>query len=53
MKELTQLFGDLRVDRPSFIRISRLNWIGRFKRRDSKRKVSRGFNNNLQGIRVR
>ena len=40
-KELMQLFGDL--DRLSFVRISRLNWIGHVSRMDSKRKVSQVF----------
>ena len=33
-----QLFEDL--DIPSFVRISRLNWIGRVNRMNSKRKVN-------------
>jgi hypothetical protein len=45
-----QLFGDLDV--LSFVRRSRLNWIGHVKRMDSKRKVSQVFNNNLQGSRL-
>jgi len=43
-KELLQLFGDL--DKLSFVRISRLNWIGDVNRMDSKRQVSQSFNNN-------
>jgi len=35
-KELVQLFGDLDV--LSFVRISRLNWIGHVNRMNSKRK---------------
>jgi len=50
-KELMQLFGDL--DALSFLRISRLNWIGHVNGMDSKRKVSHVFNNNLQGTRLR
>jgi len=34
IKALTQLFGDL--DTVSYFRISRLNWIGRVNRMDSK-----------------
>jgi hypothetical protein len=36
-KELLQLFGDLGI--LSFVRISRLNWIGHVDRTDTKRKV--------------
>jgi len=36
----------------SFVRISQLNWIGHLKM-DSKRKVSKVFNNNPQGSRQR
>ena len=50
-KELLQLFGDLDIH--SFVRISRLNWIGHVKRMDSKRKVSQAFDNNPQGRRLR
>jgi hypothetical protein len=50
-KELMQLFGDL--DILSFVRISRLNWIGRVNRMDSERKVSQVFHNNPQGSRLR
>ena len=51
-KELKQLFGDL--DILLFVGISRLNWIGRVNRMDSKRKVSPVFsNNNPQGSRLR
>jgi len=46
-KELMQMFGDL--DILSFVRISRLNWIGRVNRIDSKRKVSQIYTNNPQG----
>ena len=46
-----QLFGDL--DTLSFARVSRLNWIGRVNRMDSKRKVSQAFNNHPQGSRLR
>jgi len=45
-----RLFGDL--DILSFVRISRLNWIGQVYRIDSKRKVSHLFNNNAKGRRV-
>jgi hypothetical protein len=48
---LMQLFGDLGT--LSFIRISRLNWIGYASRMDNKRKVSRVFNNNPQRSRLR
>jgi hypothetical protein len=37
-KELLQMFGDL--DILSFVRISRLNWIGHVNRMDTKRKVN-------------
>jgi hypothetical protein len=50
-KELMHLFGDL--DILSFVRISRLNWIGHVNRMDRKRKVSQAFNNNPQGSRLR
>jgi len=50
-KELMQIFGDL--DTLSFLRISRLNWIGHVYGMDSKRKASHAFNNNLQGSRLR
>jgi hypothetical protein len=43
-KELKQVFGDL--DILSFVRISRLEWIGRVNRMESKRTVSQVFNNN-------
>ena len=39
-----QLFGDL--DILSFVRVSRLDWIGRVNRMDSTRKVSQVFNSN-------
>jgi hypothetical protein len=42
-----QLFGDL--DTLSFIRGSRVNWIGLFDRMDSNRTVSQVLNNNPQG----
>ena len=42
-----QLLGDL--DLLSFVRISRLIWIGAVNRLDTKRKVSQVFNNNPQG----
>jgi hypothetical protein len=50
-KELKQAFGDL--DILSFVRISRLEWIGRVNRMESKRTVSQVFNNNPQGSRPR
>jgi len=50
-KELTQLFGDL--DTLSFLRISRLDWIGHVNGMDSKRKVSYVFNYNPQATRLR
>jgi hypothetical protein len=43
-KELLQLLGYL--DILSFARISKLNWLGHVKRKDSKRKVSKVSNNN-------
>ena len=46
-----QLFGDLDV--LSFVRISRLNWIGHVNRMDSKRKVSQVFNSDPQRSRLR
>jgi hypothetical protein len=46
-----QLFGDL--DILSFVRVSRLKWIGHVNRMDSKRKVSQVFYNNPQGHRLR
>jgi hypothetical protein len=49
--ELMQLYGV--SDILSFVRIGRLNWIGRVNGMDSKRKVSKVFNNNLQGSRLR
>ena len=42
--EIMQLFGDLDV--LPFVRTSRLNWIGRVNRMESKRKVSEVLNNN-------
>jgi hypothetical protein len=50
-KELMQQFGELHT--LSFVEISRLNWIGHICRMDSNREVSQGFNNNLQGSRLR
>ena len=50
-KELMQLFRDL--DTLLFVRIRRLNWIGRVKRMYSKRKVIQIFNNNPPGSRLR
>jgi hypothetical protein len=41
------VFGDL--DILSFVKISRLKWIGRVNRMESKRTVSQVFNNNPQG----
>jgi len=52
-KELMQLFGDLDLDILSFVRISRLNWIGLVNGMDSTTNVSHVFNNNLQGSRLR
>ena len=46
-KKFMQLCGD--VDILSFGRISRLNWIGRVNRIDSKTKVSQIYTNNSQG----
>jgi hypothetical protein len=43
-----QIFGD--VDILTFVRISRVNWIGNVNRMDSKR--SQVFNNNPQGSRL-
>ena len=48
-----QLFGDLDLDILSFVRISRLNWIGHVNGMDSKIKVSQVFNSNAQGRRLR
>jgi hypothetical protein len=50
-KELMQMFGDL--DILSFVRISRLKWIGHVNRMETKRTVSQVFNNNPQGSRPR
>ena len=50
-EEFVQPFGDL--DTLSFVRVSRLNWIGHVNRMDSKRKVSQVFSNNPQGSRIR
>ena len=49
-KGLTWLFGNL--DILSFVRMSRLNWIGLVNRMDSERRVSQVFNNNQQGSRL-
>ena len=46
-----QLLGDLGIF--SFVRVSRLNSVGRVNRLDSKRKVSQVFINNPQGSRLR
>jgi hypothetical protein len=48
-KELKKAFGDL--DILSFVRISRLKWIGHAHRMESNRTVSQVFNNNPQGSR--
>jgi hypothetical protein len=50
-KELKQVFGDL--DILSFVRISRLKWIGHVNRMENKRTVSQVFNNNPQESRPR
>jgi hypothetical protein len=42
-----QLYGDL--DTLSFVRVSRLNWIGPVNVMDSERKVSQVFSKNVQG----
>jgi hypothetical protein len=52
-KELMQLFGDLNLDILSFVRKSRLNWIGHINRMDSKIKVTQILNSNAQGRRLR
>jgi hypothetical protein len=49
-KQLMQLFGVLDV--LSFVRVSRLNWIGHGTRMDTKRKGSQVFHNNSQGSRL-
>jgi hypothetical protein len=46
-----QLFGDLGIQ--SFVRKSRLNWIGHVSKMYSKGKVSQVFNSNPQGSRLR
>jgi hypothetical protein len=51
--ELMQLFGDLDLDILSFVRISRLNWIGHVNGMDSKIKVTQVLNSNSQGRRLR
>jgi hypothetical protein len=50
-KELKQVFGGL--DILSFVRISRLKWIGHVNRMENKRTVSQVFNNIPQGSRPR
>jgi hypothetical protein len=50
-KALKQVFGDL--DILSFVRISRLIWIGHANRMENKRTVSQVFNNNPQGSQPR
>ena len=50
-EELMQLFGD--IDTLSFVRVSRLIWIGHVIRMDGKRKVNKVFNNNHWGILLR
>ena len=56
-KELIQLFGDFSIlsffNMLSFVRVSRLNWIGYVNRMDSTRKVSQVCKNNAQGSRIR
>jgi hypothetical protein len=42
-----------KLDIFSFVRISRLNWIGHVNRTDSNRKVIQVINNNPQGSRLR
>ena len=49
-KELMLQFGGLDV--LSFVRMSRVNWIGHVNRMDSKSEVSQVFNNNSQGSRL-
>ena len=49
--ELIQLFGDF--DILSFVTIRQCIWTGHVNTMDNKRKVSRVFNNNLQGCRLR
>ena len=46
-KERTPLYGDL--DTLSFVRVSRLNWIGPVNVMDSERNVSQVFSKNVQG----
>jgi hypothetical protein len=48
-----QLFGDLDLDILSFVRISRLNWIGHVNRMDSKINVTQVIDSNYQGCRLR
>jgi len=45
--ELMQLFGDLNI--LSFVTLRQCIWTGHVNTMDSKRKVSKVFNNNLQG----
>jgi len=49
--ELLQLFGDL--DIIAFVKISRLNLIGRVKRMNGRRKASQVLKNNPQGSRLK
>jgi hypothetical protein len=46
-----QPFGDLY--KLSFVRLSRLNWIGHVNRTGNKGKLSQVFNNSSQGSRLR
>jgi len=48
-KEVMRLFGDF--DIPYFVRIIRLNWIGRVSGMNCKTKVGQVFNNNPRGSR--
>jgi hypothetical protein len=50
-KELLLLFGGL--DILTFVRITGLNWIGRFNRMDRGSKVNQVFGNNPQGSRLK
>jgi hypothetical protein len=49
-KVVMLLAGDLVT--LSFVRVSRLHWIGHVNRKDSKRKVSQVINSNPQGSRL-
>ena len=49
--ELMQLFGDLNI--LSFVTLRQCIWTGHVNTMDSKRKVSKVFNNNLQGYWLR